>query len=51
MFKKFEMELAGRTEELEKLFFSYIKKVKNIHEKKPFEKTPPQEVQGSCLQA
>ena len=30
----------GRTEELEKLFFSYIKKVKNIHEKKPFEKTP-----------
>ena len=30
----------GRTEELEKLFFSYIQKVKNIHEKKPFEKTP-----------
>ena len=23
----------GRTEELEKLFFSYIQKVKNIHEK------------------
>lgn len=30
---------AGRTEELEKLFFDYIEKVKNIHEKKPFEKT------------
>ena len=30
----------GRTEELEKLFFSYIQKVKNIHEKKLFEKTP-----------
>lgn len=29
----------GRTEELEKLFFTYIGKVKNIHEKKPFEKT------------
>ena len=28
-----------RTEELEKLFFTYIGKVKNIHEKKPFEKT------------
>ncbi len=30
----------GRTEELEKLLFAYIQKVKNIHEKKPFEKTP-----------
>ncbi len=30
---------AGRTEELEKLFFAYVEKVKNIHEKKPFEKT------------
>ena len=29
----------GRTEELEKLFFTYIGKVKNIHERKPFEKT------------
>ena len=29
----------GRTEELEKLFFTYIGKVKNIHEKKPFVKT------------
>ena len=29
----------GRTEELETLFFTYIQKLKNIHEKKPFEKT------------
>ena len=29
----------GRTEELEKLFFTYIGKVKNIHEKKPFVNT------------
>ena len=30
----------GRTDELEELFFTYIQKVKNIHEKKAFEKTP-----------
>ena len=30
----------GRTDELEELFFAYIQKVKNIHEKKAFEKTP-----------
>ena len=30
----------GRTDELEELFFAYIQKVKNIHEKRPFEKTP-----------
>ncbi len=29
----------GRIDELEKLFFSYIQKVKNIHEKNLFEKT------------
>ncbi len=34
-----ELLEKGKTEELEKLFFTYIRKVKNIHEKEPFKKT------------
>ena len=30
---------AGKTEELEALLFSYIEKIRRIHEKEPFEKT------------
>ena len=37
--KLYQLLEKGRTEELETLFFTYIQKLKNIHEKKPFEKT------------
>ena len=35
-----ELLEAGKTEELEKLFFSYIKKIRRIHEGEMFFKTP-----------